>query len=150
MRISVRLLLILLLFISFLPREALSQDATDSRKLKQINFEIQQFEQQKKSGMLMVGAGVGLYILGWVLFLPSTELNLNTLEFENKGNDALWTLSILTGLGLEIYGGYQWWDASQQLALLRTKRYDFTFTPTIIIPDSKSAIAFGAKVSVGF
>lgn len=150
MRNSVGLLFMMLLLLFFQSREALGQDAADSRKLKQINLEIQQFEEQKKSGMIMVGAGVGLYILGIVLFLPSTELDLSTFEIVDKGNDALWTLSIIAGLGLEIYGGYQWWDASQQLALLRTKRYDFSIAPTIIIPDSESAIAYGAKVSIEF
>ena len=147
---SVRLLLILLLLFAFLPREAFSQDESDSRKLKQINLEIQQFEKQKKSGMLMVGAGWGVFILGHALFLPSTEFNFNTLETVNKGNEGLYLLSSLGGLGLNIYGGYQWWDASQQLGHLRAKRYDFSFAPTIIIPDSKSAMAYGAKVSIEF
>ena len=150
MKKSFRLLLILLLFVSFIPKETFGQDATDSRKLEQINLEIKQFEQEKKSGLVMVGAGIGVYILGYVLFLPSTEFNLQTFEFEDKGNDALFTISIIGGLGLEVYGGYKWWFASQQLTQLRTKRYDFSIAPIIIIPDSESAIAYGAKVSVEF
>ena len=150
MKNSVKLLLILFLLFSFLPREALSQDGSDSRKLRQINLEIKQFENQKKSGMTMMGAGLGLSVIGYVLFLPSTELDLETFEFVNKGNDGLYTLTSLGALVLIMYGGYQWWDASQQLAHLRTKRYDFTFAPTIIIPDSKSAIAYGAQVCIEF
>lgn len=148
MRNSVRLLLILLLFFSFLPREALSQDVTDSRKLKQINLEIQQFEEQKKSGMLMYGLGLGIFVLGYALFLPSTEFENGV--FVDKGSGGLFALASLGSLGLQVYGGYKWWDASQQLGHLRAKRYDFSFAPTIIIPDSKSATAYGAKVSFDF
>lgn len=148
MRNSIRLLLIPCLLFTFLPREALSQDGSDNRKLKQINLEIQQFEKQKKSGMLMVGSGLGIFLLGLVLFIPSTEFE--NFEVVDKGNTGLFVLTSLGGFGLEVYGGYQWWDASQQLAHLRAKRYDFSFAPTIIIPDSKSAIAYGAKVSFDF
>ena len=148
MRNSVRLLLILLLLFSFLPREALCQDGSDSRKLKQINLEIKQFEEQQKYGIRKIGAGLGLSVLGYIFFLPTTEFEDGV--FVNKGSPELYAMNSLGALILIGWGGYEWWDASQQLAHLRSKRYDFSFAPTIIIPNSKSAIAYGAKVSIEF
>ena len=100
--------------------------------------------------MLMVASGWGIFILGYALFLPSTDFDFETFESVDKGNNGLYLLASIGGLALNFYGGYQWWDASQQLAHLRSKRYDFTFAPAIIIPDSKSTIAYGAKVSIEF
>jgi hypothetical protein len=47
----------------------------------------------------------------------------------DHGSPALFYGLLVGGCIVGIIGGYQWWDAAQQLAVLKAKRFDVSLSP---------------------
>ena len=88
--------------------------------------DINEAESRKKSGITKVVIGIGLQVVGYVAFAPSIDE-----RGIDEGSPGLWLACVGTGAVLGIWGSYQWWSASQELAVLKGRRYDFTFNPGI-------------------
>jgi hypothetical protein len=102
-------------------------------KLKRIDREIEEAKSSKKSGIIKVVAGIGCYALSFA-FIPTTTYEYDSYSgasTNDEGSVPLYFACIGAGLVLEIWGGYQWWSAAQDLSHLKAKRYDITLYPTI-------------------
>ncbi len=126
----------------------MSQELSRVEKLKLIDKEIAEAQNQKKSGFIKMGLGLGIMGAGFFAFYPSYELNDDS-ESIDKGNRDLFWLCYMAGAGLSSWGGFQYRAAARTVSALKTKRYDYVFSPSII-PDSKGNIQYGIALNIEF
>jgi len=126
-------LLIVAVVLMLISSVAYAEEWGKEDKLKRIDQEIEQAQKGKKSGIIKVCAGLGCYGLSF-LFIPTTTYEYDYYSGSStneEGNAALWGTCLVVGGVLEIWGAYQWWANAQEVGLLKAKRYDIGFYPTI-------------------
>ncbi len=129
-----------------------SKEWTKEEKLRRIDREIAEAQAQKKSGLIKMGAGLGLYVLGYAVFLPTTTYTYDWEtggDTKEEGNSTLFAISLIGGLVLELWGGYQWWDGAQTASRLKAKRYDIGLKP-MIRPDVNGNLRYALALQVEF
>lgn len=111
-----------------------------------IDKDIQVAQDGKKSGIIKVVAGVGLYALSYA-FIPITTATYSSYSgYDEKtdGNAALWGICLVGGLVCEVWGTWQWWSNAQELSMLKVKRFDLTFQPMLM---PRQDIAYGVGMN---
>ena len=125
---------LIMLTLVFIPIFSFSQGMSSEDKLKRIDREIAELQQQKKNAIITAGAGLAAEVLGYTVFLPWTEYTYDWdtgSSTEEHGNAALFWICVGGGVIAEIYGGWTWWSSAQELSMLKAKRYDISLRPSI-------------------
>jgi len=117
---------IVILSLFLFPGEAFAEES----KLDRIDRDIARLEKQKNGGLTKLGLGLALEVAGYVLFMPSYDIDYSTYETTSTGNAGLFSAVVLSGAVLTVWGGWEYWGASQELATLKAKRYDLSLAPT--------------------
>ena len=129
------------------------QGMSSEDKLKRIDREIAELQQQKKDAIITVGAGLAAQVLGYAVFLPWTEYTYDdwatSYDTEEHGNAALFLICVSGGAIAEIYGGWTWWSSAQELSMLKVKRYDISLRPSIN-PMPGGDISYGFNMQLTF
>lgn len=128
-----------------------NNEQNKQQKLERIDREIAEAEGNKTSGMIKIAVGVGLSVVAWTSLVPTSELTYSNGQWsmEEKGSAGLYWACVGGGAILEIWGAYQWWDASSTAILLKAKRYDISFRP-IIIPNKNGNMNPGLALRMNF
>ena len=126
-------------------------------KLQRIDREIAEASSNKTSGIYKVVGGVAVTALAFA-FIPKDEVRSlqvppfyeqpHTIE-PAKGNATLFLGCLVVGSILEIWGAIEWVDASNSLVVLKTKRNEISFNPTLM-PDKKGNLNPGLSLQMNF
>ena len=159
MRTQTSVVLVLLCFFLsvVIPTIALSQSKEDlnKEKLETLDKEIEQASSDKTWGIYKVVGGVAVSALAFP-FTPKEEVSYSVPPFytsmtaqEAKGNKTLFWGCLVVGSILEIWGLIEWVEASNTLAMLRAKRINISFKPTLM-PDKKGNLNPGLSLQMNF
>lgn len=112
--------------------QAVAEDRSKEEKLRQLDMEIQELEGKKKTGIILVVGGIGVEVLSFAVFTPSTTITCSSTsgcKTKEEGNATVFWVGLIGGATVSIIGSYKWWDAAQQLGHLKSKRYDISLAP---------------------
>jgi hypothetical protein len=149
---TVLLIILMLSSIVFAQRISFVSNTEQSAKIEKIDKEIAEAQSDKTNGMIKLGAGIIVQLVG-LAFIPSSSDVYDYSYYgygtsSTTGNATLFWLCLGVGSVLEIWGAYEWWDAASTLIVLRAKRYDISFQPTII--KNSYGVVLGIALGITF
>lgn len=143
--------LLLLFLLGTFANIVLAQKMSNEEKLKLLDKQIEETEAAKTTGMWMAIGGAAAQIAGWALYdatVTSTYSSSSGWDVDEPDNTLTW---ILVGAGAvaSIWGVYKWWDNANELSMLKEKRIEYSFSPSVI-PTPNKQVAYGVTINIKF
>jgi len=99
---------------------------SDAYKLSLIDDKITEYTEEKDLGVTLFWIGIGAELLSFA-FIPTTT-GVSNGQIQQSGNSTIYSLLLLGGGIVGIYGGWEWYDGAAGIRMWESKRLDVSLS----------------------